>query len=331
MNHFVYYMKNRSIIISIVLVLVLALLWYLNSESNNYNQSEKFQVGLVYLVKHPAIDQAIEGFKEELKNDTVFNIEYANAFGEVKNVNTIVNGFKQKDLDLIVALTTPCAQISEQMVDNIPIVFVGVSDPVEAGLVKDLNNGFENVTGTTSKDPNYETLELAKKLFPEMKRVGVLYSSSEANSVSILENIDNKIAANSLDVEIIKKSVTNTIEILPALNSMINDLDAIFLINDNTIISSLDLMLNTASDNEIPIFASDIESVNKGALFTYGLNYKDEGVAAAQIMKRILVENKKPSEIPIYINSKYYLHVNKSLLNYDIDSNIIDKAKVVGE
>jgi len=328
-------MKQKNIIITVVFLVVLGLLAnYLLKQQSVSNPA--FKVGLVYLLQHPAIDQGIDGFKTELQKieaetGAKFEVKYSNAFGEPKNVNGIVNGFKQDNSDVIVALTTPCAQIAKQVITDKPVIFVGISDPIGAGLVKNLNSGFENVTGTTSQDPNFETLELAVKLFSWMKKVGILYTATESNSLSILNSLDDKIKSRKLAIQIIKKSIVNTTEILPATNSILKNVDALFLINDNTTISSVELLIKVAKENQKPIFASDVESVNKGALFTYGLNYKDEGKAAAHILKQIVVDKKTPAQIPVFVNNKYYLFINKELYKYNVDTTLVKNAEVVGK
>lgn len=328
-------MKSRNIFILATILISLGVFAYYYKTKMS-NKPNTYNVGLIYLLQHPAIDQGVEGFKSELskietETGVKINVTYSNAFGEPKNVNGIISTFVQNKSDVIVALTTPCAQISKQLVKEKPIIFVGVSDPVGAGLIKGLENGSENVTGTTSKDPNFETLELATKIFPKMKKVGVIYTATEANSVSILKSLEEKIKSNNLNIEILKKSISTTTEILPTAKSLLADVDAMFLINDNTVISSVELLIKLSNEGKKPLFASDIESVNKGALFTYGLNYRDEGIASAQILKQILIDKKNPSQIPIYVNSKYYLFVNKKLMSYNIDTALIKGAEIVGK
>lgn len=328
-------MKGKNLIILVAVLVGLSIAAYFIMDKPK-PENKSFKVGFIYLLQHPAIDQGTDGFKAELQKieaetGAKFDVTYSNAFGEPKNVNGIIASFKQNNCDAIVALTTPCAQIAKQMVTDKPVIFVGISDPIGAGLVKSLSNGLNNVTGTTSKDPNFETLELAMKLFPSMKKVGVVYTSSEANSISILNSLDEKIKSKNLNIQIVRKAITTTTEILPATKSLLSEVDAMFLINDNTVISSVELLIKESKNSNKPIFASDVESVNKGALFTYGLNYKDEGTASADILKKILLDKKIPSQIPIYVNSKYYLFANTELLKFPIDTALIRGATLVGK
>jgi putative tryptophan/tyrosine transport system substrate-binding protein len=328
-------MKGKTLLLSLGVVAVLCIAAYL-IVNRPTPENRSFKVGLVFLLQHPAIDQGIDGFKTELQRieaetGAKFEVTYSNAFGEPKNVNGIIASFQQHNVDAIVALTTPCAQIAKKMVTDKPVIFVGISDPIGAGLVKSLDSGLDNVTGTTSQDPNFETLELAKRLFPSMKKVGIVYTSSEANSVSILNNLDERIKSKNLDVQIVRKPISTTTEILPAARVLLSEVDAMFLINDNAVVSSVDLLVRESTKSTKPIFASDVDSVKKGALFTYGLNYKDEGTASADILKAILMDKTSPSQVPVYVNNQYYLYVNNQLFKYPIDTSLVSGADIVGK
>lgn len=316
-------MKRIIYIIGAVLIIILLVILFSPEKQKN-------EIGLVYIAKAPAIDLAIEGMNERLKELGLnLQIEYANAFGEPKNINTIVNSFKQKNYKVIMALTTPCAQIAKQHIEDRPIIFVGVSDPVGAGLVPNLTTGNKNITGTMSMDPIFENVKFAKQIFPTIKKIGIIYSTSESNSISILNNLSDSIESSNLDLQLIKQPITQTSEIYKASESISNQVDVIFLINDNMVFSGSETIISIAAKNKIPVFASDIESVKKGALFTFGLNYKDEGIASADILYEIIHDKKSPSEIPIFINKKYYLHINKKLFQYNVDSTLFKSATII--
>src|SRR5690349_17219591 len=136
-------MQGKRLLILIGTVAVLGILGYLIIDRPK-PENRFFKVGLVYLLQHPAIDQGIDGFKTELQKietetGAKFEVTYSNAFGEPKNINGIVASFQQHNVDAIVALTTPCAQIAKKMVNDKPVIFVGISDPIGADLVKTLD------------------------------------------------------------------------------------------------------------------------------------------------------------------------------------------------
>lgn len=316
-------MKKKIFIPIIVLIGVIAVIFLTRKQ-------ESLRVGLVYIAEAEAIDLARKGLVEQLDSLGLdVEIEYANAFGEPRNINSIVNSFKQKKYQAILALTTPCAQVAQQQIREQPIIFVGVSDPIGAGLVKTIDHGYQNVIGTMSNDPVFVNLKLAKNIFSEIKKVGVIYSANEANSQSIIKSLEDSIVHNQMSVSLVKKAVNQTSDIFPISNSLINEVDALFLINDNTISSASELIINIANTSNKPVFSCDIESVKKGALFTYGINYKDEGIASANILYEILVNKKQPEQIPVYVNDKYYLYVNNALFSkYGIQRDVIKETFV---
>lgn len=305
-------MKKISIILLIGIVVLAGITLLSKTDDTKYN------IGFVYLMSHPAIDQGIAGYKEQLDiefpdGEMTLNTIYSNANGEIKNINAIIQSYINKDVDAVIALTTPAAQVANRLISNKPVIFVGVSDPISAGLVDSLENGKNNVTGTTSKDPVFETLQLSLSVFPDVRSVGIIYSSFEANSNSILKKLEDKMTEENHSTIIVKKAVNSTADIFRVATSLANSVDAIFLINDNTVISAINILLKAADKAGIPVFASDIDSVKNGALLTLGLNYKDEGMASARILKSILVDQKSPETIPVYLNERYYLYVNKRL------------------
>jgi len=305
--------KKLLLVAAGLLILLVGLRWFVNQPDKHAGHS----IGVVYLLRHPAIDEGLAGLVTELKSierNTGLQIsaEYVNAFGEPKNVHTIINTFKEKQYEAIVALTTPCAQIAKQLVNDRPVIFVGVSDPVAAGLVPALGAGAGNITGTMSKDPVLENLVLAKKLFPSINRVGVVYSASEANSQSVVAGLRSTLPTSGLQLTLETAAVSQSVELLNAATVVLSKADALLLINDNLSTSSADLLIRLARELKKPVFSSDVSAVEKGALFAYGLNYRDEGVAAARIVQRIF-SGTPPASIPVFVNTKYYLHINARL------------------
>jgi putative tryptophan/tyrosine transport system substrate-binding protein len=313
----------------IVVLIFISLFWYLKKENKNY------KVGVVYLMEHPSITEGLDGLKSQIdsiKKSTGLNIDitYQNAFGEVINIEKIVKSFKDNKVDLILALTTPCAKTAQNQIKDIPIIFVGVTDPIADKLVDNLNYGKDNITGTTSKVPSTKILKFALQLFPNIKKIGILYSTSENNSIAILDQLESDIKNDKLPIELIKKGISSTVDIQKIAESTVENTDALFVINDNGIVSSVNILIKITDKAHKPIFASDIQSVMQGALFTFGLNYRDEGIAAANILKEILIDKKKPAEIPVFINKKDYFVVNKKLFkDFNVDSNKVIGAKIV--
>src|SRR5688500_10303918 len=133
---------KKLVLVAILLIALVAYAKFLRRPSS----PGAFKIGLVYLLQHPAIDQGIDGFRSELQKvqestGATFDVTYSNAFGEPRNLNGIIAAFQREGVDAIVALTTPAAQVASRSVLDRPVIFVGVSDPVAAGLVDTVDRG----------------------------------------------------------------------------------------------------------------------------------------------------------------------------------------------
>lgn len=313
--------------------LILLTLWLIKKSSKEIKTD--FKVGVVYLFDHPSIRDGLDGINTRLdsimhENNINLSIHTDNGNGDMATINRIVASYKQGKFDVIMALTTPCAKIAQNEIKDIPVVFVGITDPVKDSLVNNLSSGKGNMTGTTSKVQSVKILRKAIEFFPSMKRVGILFSPSESNSIAILDELEKQIKAMQLPVEIVKREVLQTTDMQKIAVATLKETDALFVINDSKVVSSVDILIKEAYKVNKPIFASDISSVKKGALFTNGLNYIDEGIAAANIVKEILVDKKKPEEIPVFVNEKDYFFANKKIIEkYKVSSTKLSNATIV--
>lgn len=257
-------------------------------------------VAITQIADHPALDtcrqNAIKALEEAGYKDGVnIRIEYKSAQGDVNNAVTIAQDFVNKKAAVIIAIATPSAQAAytEAKKAGIPLVFCAVSDPVAAGLAKDATHGVSGVTGTCDKLPIKEQLELIKKLSPNAKKVGILHNTAEANSDSQLK--EAKTIAPTLGLEIVDKGVTNSSEIATAVDSILPQVDCIYNLTDNLVVSSLSLVLSKANAANKPVFGSEESQVTNGCLASVGINYtdlgKDTGAMAAKILKGEKAEN----------------------------------------
>lgn len=317
----------------VVVVLSVLTIWFVNKSSRE--EKSDFKIGIVYLLEHPSIREGLDGIEKRLdqvmhETKVNFSIRTDNGNGDMATIRRIIASYEQGNFDVIMALTTPVAKIAQNDVKDTPIVFVGITDPVREGLVDSLSKGKGNLTGTTSRVQSVRILQKAIELFPRMKKVGVLYSPSESNSIAILDVLDQQVQALRLPVQIIRKEVLQTTDIQKITIVALQESDALFVINDSKIVASVEILIQAALRAHKPIFASDISSVRKGALFAYGLDYGDEGIAAANIVKQILLDKIAPSRIPVFINERNYFYVNKNIIDkYNVSATALSNATIV--
>lgn len=295
---------------------------------------ENIKIGINQLGQHGALDYSREGFIEGLKEKGYedgknITIDYKNAQDEVGTAQTISQQFVSDKKDLILAIATPAAQASYNATKEIPIVFTAVTDPVSAEIAKDWKSSGTNVTGVSDMVPVDKQLELLAKLIPDVKTIGVIYSTSEANSKVQVDELKKQAAIFNLEVKEI--GVTSVNEINQNLTSAIGDIDVLYTPTDNTVASSYDLVGNICLKNNVPILGAEEAVVSKGGLCSIGIDYFKLGKETAYKAVEI-IEGKKPSEVEITTLSDMAITINTDVakkLNITIPSDINEKAKKV--
>lgn len=288
--------------------------------------SDSYKIAVTQIVTHASLDASIEGFKAAIK-DAGLDVTYddQNANNDQTVVASIAGSIASGDYDLVLGVATPMAQGLAQSVKDVPILFTAVTDPVGSGLVDSLEAPGANITGTSDANPVEEQIELIKEIDPDVKTVGVIYHSGEANSKVQVEWV--KEAAAKLDIEVKEATVTNTSEVQQAANSL--DVDAIYLPTDNTVISALDSVLQVGESKKIPVYPAEGDSVAKGGLATYGISYYDLGYQTGEMAVRILVDGEDPATMPVETQQDLLVYVNLGAaerMGVTIPQAVLDRA-----
>lgn len=261
--------------------------------------SKKLKVGIVQIVDHPSLNTIREATVEQLeKSGLDIEIIYKNAGGDKTVLATICQQFKEDNVDVIVAIATPSAQVAANYADEIPVIFSAVTDPVGAKLVSDLKHPEGNITGTSDEIQIDMILDLAKEMYPDMQSLGFLYNSGEMNSVSNLKKVEEY--AKKYNIELVQGTFTNTSEIQSATQMLLDKVDVVFTPNDNSVASAMDIVSSLAKDAKKPLFVGADSMVKDGGLATIGIDYKDLGTETANMVIEVL--NGTPvSKIPVKI------------------------------
>lgn len=304
------------------------------SNSSNDNSQEVISIGISQLIEHPALDSAREGFIDALKSEGYedgknIKLDIQFAQGDIPLTSTIADNFVSQDKNLILTISTASAQSAKNSTTKIPILFTAVTDPVASGLLDDMNNPNENITGTSDMSPIKKELELGQTFFPNAKNVGIMFNTSEVNS-QIQVDIAKE-AAKELSINIIEIPVTNTFEIEAALSSKIKEIDYLFLPSDNLVASSLPMIAKIASDSNIAIIGVDEHMVKSGALACEGLDYYRLGQQTGQMAVEI-IEGKEISKIPATTLKDTQLLINEGVakkLGIEIPAKLLERATVI--
>ncbi len=262
----------------------------------------KITVGIGQFAVHGSLDNCREGFlaglaEEGYTEGEKFEVLYENAMADTGNAGQIATNFVSKKVDLICAIATPMAQSAFGAAKNtdIPVIFTAVTDPVLAELAKADGTPSGNATGTSDKLPVKKQLEMIRAVLPEAKTIGIMYSTSEVNSASTIE--EYKEVAADYGFEIVESGIAATADIPLAADNLLEKVDCINNLTDNTVVSSLPVILEKAAAKNIPVFGSEVEQVKIGCLATVGLDYYELGKRTGTMAAQVLKGEKKASEI----------------------------------
>ena len=272
-----------------------------NKPSTPSNPDEKvFQIGIVQLAEHPALDEATRGFKEflteKLGDKVQFNVQ--NAQGEQTNCTTIVNQFVSSKVDLIMANATNAVKAAREATSDIPIVGTSVTDYVFSGLVASNEAPGANVTGASDMNPVNVQVQLMKTLCPEVKTVGIVINSGEENSAIQAEEAKTAFEAEGFTVKIY--SVADTNEIQTVVTAACNEVDAFYEPTDNLIAANVPTMSNITTAAGKPVICGEGGMCESGFLATYAISYYELGRAAGEQAFNILVNGADPATTPIF-------------------------------
>ena len=283
---------GQRLIMMVIMFLVIA------GVKSNAQEGKKFKIGISQFAEHPALDDVRRGFEDELKSLGVeADITYKNSQGDTGVAGIIAQKFVSDKSDLIFGIATVSAQAAKQSTDKIPVLFSAVTDPVNSQLVKTMDKVGGNVTGTTDATPMEKQLELFKKINPEIKRIGIIYNTSESNSEIQVANA-KEIGA-KLGLEIRAVGVNNINDIPQAVNSLVSKVDGFYTITDNIVASAINLISMAANERGLVTVGAEEAHVKGGILLTDGLSYYELGRQTGRMAKEILVDGKKPEDMPV--------------------------------
>ncbi len=268
-------------------------------------QEKKSSIPLIAIANygpHSSLHQTIDGLKSELSRlgyveKKTINYEIADVNFETSLIIQMLSKLKSSKPDIIVTLSTPIAQSAKNTIKDIPVVYANVTDPIDAGLVS--NNPKSNVTGASDKQDLSLMLKFVKELLPDAKRVGVLYSTSEVNDLSLVNML--KASAKSVGIEVVAVPVEHTREVVSRMKLFKNKVDFIYTGSSGAIQASLPAIVSNAEAMKFPLFNFNGEEViTHNALASYGVSDKQIGANAAQIIHKILQKVEPGSIKPFY-------------------------------
>lgn len=323
-------MKKLTSLLAIILSLLTLVVGCGNQNTDSKNtDSGNVSIGIIQYMDHVALDAAREGFIAALKDNGYvegenLSIDYQNAQGDQSNLSTISDRFVSNKVDLVLAIATPAAQSIAGKTTKIPILATAVTDYEAAKLVDSNEAPGGNVTGTTDMNPIKEQIELLVKLVPDVKTIGLLYTSSEDNSI-VQANIAKEVIE-SLGLSHVEVTVTNSNDVQQATQSIVEQCDAIYIPTDNTFASAMPVVHGVTAESKTPVICGESGMVNNGGLATLGINYYDLGYQTGLMAVKVLKGEAEPATMPIESANKFDFAINGTVAE-EIGIEIPDDLK----
>lgn len=298
-------------IIAIIIVIV--------SRSNNKGENNLKLIMLLQYNDSPLSELSKEGIIDGLEaigyfKDVNYKLKSLNAQGDVSTLNIMVEGALNDNPDLIFVTSTPTLQVVARKIQNIPVVFTVVADPVAAGVGTSFAEHMPNITGISTLGDYEGMAKWLKIMMPEIKTVGTVFTPGELNSVKNLEDFKN--ACNKFDIELLSVPVNSSTEVNDAALSLVSQKpDVICQIIDNLTSGAFSSIAKVAKDQHVPLFGFVSEQAKQGAAFVVSRNYYQAGIDAVRLAQKIF-DGQLPQHLPFEFVSKTDLIINEKAAKY---------------
>ena len=325
--------KKLALMLSAVLAITSLAGCGKKAEEPTKTEEKVYKIGITQFADHPSLDNCRTGFIEGLESEGFtegknIKIEFKSAMTDMSVNTQIAQTFASNGMDLVCGIATPSAQAlyASCFEQNIPVIFNAVSDPVGAELAKSETEPLPGITGVSDQLPVKQQLELIRNMLPDAKTIGILYTTSEANSVSTLKIYEKEAPAYGFTIESL--GIGAEAEVAQAADVLLSKVDCISNMTDNTVVSALAVVLDKANAANKPVFGSEEEQVKHGCIACAGLDYvtlgKKAGVMAGRVLKGEAIET-----IPYETMDEAFVTINKTvagklgvdIASYEADGN----------
>lgn len=276
------------------------------------------KVGIIQLMAHSSLDNCCNGIKQALDAKGIaYEVQVGSSTSPVADCQSYAaNMVAQGKFDAIIAIATPAATAAYSAVQSasadIPVIFCAVSDPLAAGLVESLDAPGNNCTGTSDTFDIPGQVKLIKAIQPGIKNLGVLYTTTEPNSLSQLSTL--KAEASALGITIVEQGINEAAELPTAVATLLPKVDAVTNLTDNNVVDNMGTLLEQAKAAKIPVYGSEIEQVKKGCIASASLDYVALGKTTGDMAIEIL-NGKNAAGTPVLTVSDSFTVANSDVLS----------------
>lgn len=312
------YSRKLKISLMIIGLMILYPIITMTVEKQQENRSNSMTVGVLQYISHPSLDEIYQGILTGLKEQGLeegknLKVVFQNGQGDQSKLNMMSQQLISEKPDVLIGIATPAAQALANATQEIPIVLGAITDPENAGLVSSNEHPGGNITGVSDQSPVEAQFDLLKLLLPATQRVGILISSAEDNAIVQAERAEASAKERGLTTK--RYVVPSSNEINSIVSNMVREIDTLYIPTDNTIANNMSAVAQIATQAHVPIIPSVASMVEEGGVATIGINQTDLGVQTGRMAADIILKNKNPGDMPIYVFSEGDLIVNEEQLD----------------
>ena len=301
----------------IALLLVAIMMFAFAGCSENKNKEDSvLKIGIIQYMSHPSLDNCYNGIISALENSGIeYTVDYQT--GSSSSADADCTNFAKNmvaaNYDMIIAIATPAAKAAFAATDDteIPVIFCAVSDPIAAGLVESMETPGYICTGTPDVLDLEAQVAIIKAMQPDVKSIGILYTSSEDNSITNLKNF--KSVCDKENIEVVATAVQGASDIPSAAEELASKVDCINNFTDNNVVNNLSVVLSAADKYGIPVYGSEEEQVVNGCLASVSIDYVALGKVTGEMAVEVL-NGADASAMPVKTITEATPIINSSVL-----------------
>lgn len=321
-------MKKRMLVLLSVMLMVTLVL-------AGCGKKYDYSIAINQWVEHPSLDATREGFLAALKDAGVvegenLKVDFNTAQADPGNNGSIVQNINSKEYDAVLAIATPSAIATARDITKMPVLFSAVTDPVQDGVVSNLEKPGGNVTGASDTNPDaiVQLMDFIGEHFPDIRTLGLIINTGESNAVIMADQAEEALKKHNIAME--RAAVLTSADVKQAAESLVGRADAFYITLDNAVVLGIDAILEVAQSNNMPFFSSDRDSVEAGAFATVGFRYYDHGYQVGEMAADILLNGADPGEMEVKIPDYIDLILNLDAaekLGITVTDSMLDQVK----
>lgn len=317
-----------------ILMILLVMLLTACSSQNQTVDENALHIGVLQLMEHEALNNTYNGFIDALKENGYEEgknlvISFENPNNDKSTLATMAQKLVNEENDLILAIGTAAAQSLQQETDTIPILGSAITDYLDVGLVESNEKPGKNISGSSDYCDMAIQMDLVEMLVPDVQKVGLLYTSSEENSIIQAEQMRKECEKRGW--EVVEKTISDLTMVDDTMHSFIGNIDALYIPTDNPLASSMASVEIVASENNIPVIVGCDTMVQDGGLASIGVNYYNLGYQTGLNALKIINNETTIDQLPVYFMDSenadiYYNSKIAEKMGFELPNEIIEKG-----